>query len=184
MVDEDRDVMADVVAEDATPDDGGVVEDATAEAEPRLIDLAALKDRAKKAKTPEGRIKHALPFPLVTLECDVLVAPVNEPELYEQLFGGTGDGIAADDLGENVDEALIRKFILNCVVSPALDEEALTLIQDANTHEFNALGKFCLDVTMLSTTERIMERLGAMDSGAAELFSAGLRGRMNTSTPV
>lgn len=185
--------------------DGGVADDATAEAEvveepvavsevevveaekpkspPRIVSLDDLKKRASGANTPEARAKRALPFPLETLECDVLVAPLNSPGLYNKLFADNG-GIGSSELGSNVDEALIREFILNCVVEPVLDDEAIDLILHVNVHEYNALGKFCLDVTMIKTTELLVERLGAMNTDAQELFFDGLRGRLSTLTPA
>jgi hypothetical protein len=187
MVDDGRENVEDAVSEEETEEAEEVAVDAP-KAEPRLVSKEELQERARAAVSNEGRLKHAKPFPLPTLECEVMVARTKGVAMYEKLFGGADNlfkgGSRAEIDEAQIDRAFIKEFILSCVVQPELDGETLDLILEANMAEFSALAAFCMAMTMQDPMEEIGARLGALDTEAQERFFVVSGGSMNVPTPV
>lgn len=160
------------------------VQEAVGKLKPDLVSLDEFKAKARKAATPEGRLASAKPFPLPTLDMEVMVAPLFKQELYDRLFDPRDGIFASEEPERNIDRDFIKQVILNCIVSPILDGEALDLLIEASPAEFQLLSKFCMDLTMGSTVKKIGERLATLDTDAEQLFFAGLRASMNIPMPA
>lgn len=151
---------------------------------PNLVSLEEAKRLLAEARTPEGRLALAKPFPLP--EFDVMVAPAIGMDIYQTLFG-EGDAVYQGDLDiedvkKKVDRTFIKAFIKNCVIMPELDDEFLDELEKTHWPEFQLLMAFCQKMSMEVPTRRVSERMGQLDTEVQEAFFAALAG--STSTPT
>ena len=151
---------------------------------PRLVDLDELKARARKASEPEERAKRGLPFPIMSLGIEVIVAATHGKAMYEDLFARGNDFFETEDGKQSVDIAFIKSVVLNCVVQPVLDDEALELIIENDSTEFSMLAKFCWHMTQVEGLDAHFIRLGEISTEAQQLSFDAMLGSTNSQTPA
>ncbi len=191
MVDEDRDVMADVVAEDATPDDGGVVDDAVAEVEPPAEaeyiappSIDELNKRAVQGATAEGRKADAKQYLVPVWECHVLIAPLIDGELYDVIFDEEKGIFSDSDAAGKVDRPFMKRLILACVVEPGLTMEAIDQLEASRRSQFEGLAAACMDFAIEERSGAMRQRVGAMSTEMQEAFTTAQGGPTSSPTPA
>jgi hypothetical protein len=198
---EERDSVVDVVGTEAVPQETGTQAEADVVREvleedvdledlprieyekPNVVTLAEAKQRLKEAKSAEGRLKHAKPFPLPELGIELMVSPAIGLDIYTKVFGDEDaifkGKIDRDMAEENVDRAFIKMFVQRCVVKPEVDDEFLTDLMESYPLLFVALMAFCMEMSTGGVSSRIESRLGVLDTEAQEAFFDATAGSMS-----
>lgn len=146
--------------------------------------LEELKAAGRKAATLDARIARALPFPLETLGYEVMVAPTHGMDMYEKLFARGNEFFQTQEGMMSVDFAFVKMVVLNCVVEPVLDDEALEIIIEADANEFGMLSAFCQQISNVDGLEATAIRLGEISTEAQEVFFEAMLPSTKSPTPA
>lgn len=152
--------------------------------EPVLLSTEELASRAKAARSPDGRLKHAEPVWVRCWDCHVMVAPMSGISIYERMFGNQlfGRDLSVDDA--NVDVALMKEMVVNCVVKPQITDEMVDDLAETNATDFMLLASACMVITQKDPDTSFSDILGIVDTETRERFTAGQDGSTSTQTPA